>query len=564
MTAELLQNLIPSVNKSVQQSTVTKQTVADIEIGDFSTALDEAKAKYNFKEEISSKDVHVSDKSVKTKVSENIDTEASKELNTSSEKVDETNTVLDEENSDVKTEEVKSVESDKNKKLSENILNNIILGNKILGKEDENNDGVVQTEQKSDVDINIEDSMLQVLTSVQENEKEAQYFEDVEVQNEDIQLKEVDIDNLDVNISDTEVKNGVVKNILNSEKSSIQILDNANLTIRENSSLMLNESQFIESNITESESVFTEIEQSDEAVIKVDDLIENSIDEFASETQVKNETENTISKFSQEIIDELDATINSVSSSDKQKMMNQQGQSFSNFNNNQNNAQETIIKMSIESSSENSSTVEFANINLNNSIDGNELLLNKAIDNVVKPQVASATSQQTLSDTEILAQINNKLTLPQDNTSNKVNIILQPEQLGKISVEILQTKDGIVAKMVADTVQVKDILDKSIESLKNNLASQGVNVNNITVKVEESSAAQNSNLGFEQEQFNRESANQSNHSNQQRHSNAAMEKTEQSDNLSSVSQAPNESEIVEHIEPETKSFNENGSISIMV
>lgn len=563
MTAELLQNLIPSVNKSVQQSTVTKQTVADIEIGDFSTALDEAKAKYNFKEEISSKDVHVSDKSVKTKVSENIDTEASKELNPSSEKVDETNTVLDDENSDVKTEEVKSVESDKNKKLSENILNNIILGNKILGKEDKNNDGVVQTEQKSDVDINIEDSMLQVLTSVQENEKETQYFEDVEVQNEDIQLKEVDIDNLDVNIPDTEVKNGVVKNILNSEKSSIQILDNANLTIRENSSLMLNESQFIESNTTESEAVFTEIEQSDEAVIKVDDLIENSIDEFASETQVKNETENTISKFSQEIIDELDATINSVSSSDKQKMMNQQGQSFSNFNNNQNNAQETIIKMSIESSSENSSTVEFANINLNNSIDGNELLLNKAIDNVVKPQVASATPQQTLSDTEILAQINNKLTLPQDNTSNKVNIILQPEQLGKISVEIVQTKDGIVAKMVADTVQVKDLLDKSIESLKNNLASQGVNVNNITVKVEESSAAQNSNLGFEQEQFNREAANQSNQSNQQRHSNNS-EALNNSNQNSEKNTSENIESTTETTDLDKEKINENGSISIMV
>lgn len=563
MTAELLQNLIPSVNKSVQQSTVTKQTVADIEIGVFSTALDEAKAKYNFKEKISSKEVHVSDKSVKTKVSENIDTEASKELNPSSEKVDETNTVFDEENSNVKTEEVKSVESDKNKKLSENILNNIILGNKILGKEDKNNDGVVQTEQKSDVDINIEDSMLQVLTSVQENEKESQYFEDVEVQNEDIQLKEVDIDNLDVNISDTEVKNGVVKNILNSEKSSIQILDNANLTIRENSSLMLNESQFIESNTTESEAVFTEIEQSDEAVIKVDDLIENSIDEFASETQVKNETENTISKFSQEIIDELDATINSVSSSDKQKMMNQQGQSFSNFNNNQNNAQETIIKMSIESSSENSSTVEFANINLNNSIDGNELLLNKAIDNVVKPQVASATPQQTLSDTEILAQINNKLTLPQDNTSNKVNIILQPEQLGKISVEIVQTKDGIVAKMVADTVQVKDLLDKSIESLKNNLASQGVNVNNITVKVEESSAAQNSNLGFEQEQFNREAANQSNQSNQQRHSNNS-EALNNSNQNSEKNTSENIESTTETTDLDKEQINENGSISIMV
>ncbi len=536
MTAELLQNLIPSVNKSVQQSTVTKQTVADIEIGDFSTALDEAKAKYNFKEGISSKDANISDKSVKAKVSENLDIDARKELNVSSKKVDEINTILEDENSDVKTEEVKSIDFDENKKLSENILNNIILGNKISGAEDESSDCIVQTEQKSGVGMNIEEAILR-----------------------DIQFKEDNIDNLAVNVSDTKNKNDSVKNILNSEKSSIRILDNANLTIRENSSLMSNELQFIESNTMERELGFIEIEQSDEAVIKVDDLIENSIGELVGETQVKNETENTISKFSQEIIDELDATINSVSSNDKHKMMNQQGQSFSNFNNNQNNAQETIVKMSIESSSEHSSTVEFSNINLNNPIDGNEIILNKVIDNVVKPQVASAAPQQTLSDTEILAQINNKLTLPQDNTSNKVNIILQPEQLGKISVEIVQTKEGIVAKMVADTVQVKELLDKSIESLKNNLASQGVNVNNITVKVEESSAAQNSNLGFEQEQFNREAANQSNQPNQQRHSNnsEALNNNNQSNDKEDI-------EITEIIEPIKEQINENGSISIMV
>ena len=312
-----------------------------------------------------------------------------------------------------------------------------------------------------------------------------------------------------------------------------------------------------------------EIENLDgESLVKVEDVIDLAVDEISTES-TKNIDNN--SKISQEIIDELDVTVNSMRSTDKQKMMGEQGQSFSQFNGNtQGNAQENIIKMSLENAETNSEfSVEGQNTNLQanvNSTDGTDILLNKVIESSIKPQGInnSTPSAQMLSDTEILSQINNKLTLPQDNVTNKVNIILQPEQLGKVSVEIMQTKDGIVAKMVADTVQVKDILDKSIESLKNTLSSQGVNVNNITVKVEESSAAQNSNFGFEQEQFNRESANQSNHSNQQRHSNAAMEKTEQSDNLSSVSQAPNESEIVEHIEPETKSFNENGSISIMV
>ena len=123
--------------------------------------------------------------------------------------------------------------------------------------------------------------------------------------------------------------------------------------------------------------------------------------------------------------------------------------------------------------------------------------------------------------TSIQNQITNKITLPQDNGTSKVNIILQPENLGKVTVEIMQTKDGVAAKIAAETPQIKELLDKSIESLKNNIAAQGVNVNNITVKVEESASAQNSNLGFEQEQFNREASSQSN---QERQTNQSQKK----------------------------------------
>ena len=66
--------------------------------------------------------------------------------------------------------------------------------------------------------------------------------------------------------------------------------------------------------------------------------------------------------------------------------------------------------------------------------------------------------------------------------SNKVSIVLQPENLGRVSVEIMSSKDGLVAKMTTDTQQVKELFDKNVEALKSNLSSQGVNVNSIKVE----------------------------------------------------------------------------------
>ena len=113
----------------------------------------------------------------------------------------------------------------------------------------------------------------------------------------------------------------------------------------------------------------------------------------------------------------------------------------------------------------------------------------------------------------------------QKSGNNKVSIILQPENLGKVSVEIMNSKDGIVAKMTTDSQQVKELFDKNVEALKSNLSSQGVNVNNIKVECSQESA--NHAMNFEQQQFNQSfngqqnSHNQANQSHQQ--SNSAYE-----------------------------------------
>lgn len=90
-----------------------------------------------------------------------------------------------------------------------------------------------------------------------------------------------------------------------------------------------------------------------------------------------------------------------------------------------------------------------------------------------------------LNKSDILAQMHNKMeTLKEDGTT-KVTIVLKPENLGKVNLELINSKDGLIARMTTENAQVKELLDKNLESLKNSLGAQGVNVNNVSVKVAE-------------------------------------------------------------------------------
>jgi flagellar hook-length control protein FliK len=62
-------------------------------------------------------------------------------------------------------------------------------------------------------------------------------------------------------------------------------------------------------------------------------------------------------------------------------------------------------------------------------------------------------------------------------------MILKPESLGRITLELVNSKEGLTAKMMTESSQVKELLDKSLDGLKNTLSSQGINVNNVEVKV---------------------------------------------------------------------------------
>ena len=69
--------------------------------------------------------------------------------------------------------------------------------------------------------------------------------------------------------------------------------------------------------------------------------------------------------------------------------------------------------------------------------------------------------------------------------------MLNPESLGKVNLQILNTKDGLSAQFTVTTNDARELLMKGIDGLKESLLAQGVNVDNISVKISDTEEAYN-------------------------------------------------------------------------
>lgn len=118
------------------------------------------------------------------------------------------------------------------------------------------------------------------------------------------------------------------------------------------------------------------------------------------------------------------------------------------------------------------------------------------------------TKQTQNIENNILNQIKDKIS--SDITANKsqITIALRPDNLGKVSIDLI-SKDGVLtAQITAENNHVKDILTKGLEALRQNMAEQGINVGKLIVNVQEPNSS-NNNLNPENNQKNSEQANSS-------------------------------------------------------
>lgn len=229
-----------------------------------------------------------------------------------------------------------------------------------------------------------------------------------------------------------------------------------------------------------------------------------------------------------------------------------QSQSNTNQNNGsmtKGNAAEQAVKLSVDNASGNSN------------LTGAESFMNKL--DAKLGSFAKTTPQNTLlNKSDIMSQMNAKFNEMQLGGQNKVSIILQPENLGKVSVEIMNSKDGIVAKMTTDNQQVKELFDKNMEALKSSLGSQGVNVNNI--KVECTSESSNNAMNFERDQFNQSNFSDSNGQNKQAHNSEQNAQTIYSNEYGTSDEAVDELNNMPEIKNTDSIIKHNGKVDYTV
>jgi len=95
----------------------------------------------------------------------------------------------------------------------------------------------------------------------------------------------------------------------------------------------------------------------------------------------------------------------------------------------------------------------------------------------------SSSKAQTVNADKVLEQITKQMNSM--NNSSKVNIVLNPETLGKLNIQIINTKDGLTAQFTVTTNEAREILMKGLDGLKENLITHGIGVDNISVKISE-------------------------------------------------------------------------------
>lgn len=146
----------------------------------------------------------------------------------------------------------------------------------------------------------------------------------------------------------------------------------------------------------------------------------------------------------------------------------------------------------IEMSAFSSSDKEFSprNVSADNKTDINiqpdTVFFNTDADKVVNETFKPLTENIKLGN-EIVRQVVDKANVILDGDKSEMVLSLKPESLGKLSLKVVTENGIVIAKFVAENHQVKQILESNMHLLKENLESQGLNVQGFSVSVRQDS-----------------------------------------------------------------------------
>ncbi len=118
----------------------------------------------------------------------------------------------------------------------------------------------------------------------------------------------------------------------------------------------------------------------------------------------------------------------------------------------------------------------------NNNNPNNHFNLNNV--QVLKSETTgSVNSNTSVNQSSILNQVSEKINLTLNRGESKVTIQLNPPELGKLNVNLTMRNNQLQAVMIAESVQVKNILELNMNQLKVALEGQNIEVDKVSVFV---------------------------------------------------------------------------------
>lgn len=122
--------------------------------------------------------------------------------------------------------------------------------------------------------------------------------------------------------------------------------------------------------------------------------------------------------------------------------------------------------------------------------------------NEIKPQetqpaIKSGSPQLESNPSKIIEQVSKQMEGMK--SGSRVSMILNPESLGKVEIQLINTKEGLSAQFTVATQDARNILLKGLDGLKETLATHGVSVDNVSVKLNESQESEYNSDWTEQE-----------------------------------------------------------------
>lgn len=105
--------------------------------------------------------------------------------------------------------------------------------------------------------------------------------------------------------------------------------------------------------------------------------------------------------------------------------------------------------------------------------------INKALNNaVIKTESARGTNAA-----EIINQIVEKIKVSSNSEITEMNIKLKPEELGELTLRIISDSGTITAQFTAESRRVKEIIESNFDMLKDALAQNGIEIDQLEVNV---------------------------------------------------------------------------------